>query len=115
VLGFNEPSINRDVLKNFIEGACKLPELTQTNEVVQTWMNVIKCLVEGIHKGHPELNPELRKLGISRQKHTETAKLGSDTSESNIRDGIFLSLGQTLRNMAADNSSSPPPSPLAVQ
>jgi hypothetical protein len=39
-------------------------------------------------RGHPEKDEQLRKLGVHRKGHTTTAKPGSKTSESNIRDGI---------------------------
>ena len=82
------------------KAAEKLPPLTKST--ADLWIeNVGWPMILKATDGKPERHQQLRKLGLYRAKHTTTAKPGSKTSESNIRDGIKQAVTQALRGMAA--------------
>jgi len=85
---------------DLVKEALQLPPLTK--DTAKEWMQKVGWPYVLKETGNqPEKHPQLRKLGIHRQGHTETAKPGSKTSESNIRDGIKKLIRQALQEMAS--------------
>jgi hypothetical protein len=86
------------------KAALELPPLTK--DTAKEWMQKVGWPYVLKETGNqPEKHPELRKLGMHRQSHTVTSKLGSKTSESNIRDGIKKRISQALLEMASQSST----------
>jgi hypothetical protein len=83
--GFEQPKItflNARLAKQVL----KLKPLSADS--VNQWFDTAwKVILDRTH-GRPEKDEQLRKLGEHRKRHTITAKPGSKTIESNIRDGI---------------------------
>lgn len=102
VLELEDPFAQPGTLELLIKGCAAIPPLTRADEAITAWMKIIRDFITAAHAGHPEKSQKLRVLGQSREGKSATAPRGSDTAEANIRDGIFLSLRQTLRNMAAE-------------
>ena len=92
------PGKERKLFSRFAMDCTALPEPARKPEVVKAWMRVIKRLLMGFHNDHPEENTHLRKIGWYRRRHGE-AKEGSRLWESNIREGMFSKLEQTLRGI----------------
>lgn len=66
---------------------------------VDTWADVAWESILNLHGGHPENDPELRKIGLRRAgKATE----GSKSEQSHIRNGIREKLLENLRELAND-------------
>jgi hypothetical protein len=85
---------------DLVKAALELPPLTK--DTAKEWMKKVGWpYILKQSDNQPEKHPQLRKLGIHRQGHTETSKPGSKTSESNIRDGIKKLVAQALCEMAS--------------
>jgi hypothetical protein len=103
VFGIHNPFKKRKTLRHLIAACPGLPELTKDPKAINSWMIVIRRFIMDVYDGHPEKS-HFRLLGISRARHTDTAPVGSASSEANIRDGIFINLRQALKNLARDPS-----------
>lgn len=81
-----------------LKAAFELPPLTKASS--SFWMEKFGWpFILKETGGHPELHPDLRKLGIHR-KHHSTAESGR-TGEVNVRDGIKKLVTQALASMAS--------------
>ena len=65
------------------------------SDSLDNWKRVVRVYVMFVTKGHPEKHPKLRGLGIY-QKEKAGAKIGTKTSEANIRDAIFSKIYQAI-------------------
>ena len=68
------------------------------------WFDLGWAIVLEENKGHPEANPELRPLGLYREKHSlleaQQKTVTHKTRESNIRDGIKEKVQQAFEQLA---------------
>jgi hypothetical protein len=88
------------------KAAYELPPLTKATAGL--WMERVGWqLILDMTKNAPEKDLRLRKLGTHRARHTPTAKPGSKTEASNIRDGIRKAVTQALSGMASEPAPSP--------
>ena len=68
------------------------------------WFDLGWAIVLEESKGHPEANPQLRPLGLYREKHSllegQQKTVTHKTRESNIRDGIKEKVQQAFEQLA---------------
>jgi hypothetical protein len=84
----------------WVKRAAELPEFSQASAA--EWFSVAwGALMEATNR-QPENVKELRALGKYREKHRCTAKPGSRTRESDIRDGIKTSLKRAMLSIAPE-------------
>jgi hypothetical protein len=73
-----------------------------------SWFELTWEIVLEENRGNPERNPELRPLGLHREKHSvqqsQQKTLTARTAESNIRDGIRDRLRKAMKLMASGAS-----------
>jgi hypothetical protein len=93
------------VFPAWVERAARLPEFNRDSAA--EWFEVGWLALMEKTDNHPENVKELRLLGQYRAKHTSTAKRGSKTEASNIRDGIKEKIKRAMVTVAPE--SSPPP------
>jgi len=86
------------VFPEWVERAARLPEFNKLS--AEKWFEVGWLALMEASNGQPEKIKALRVLGNYRAKHRSTAKPGSRTSESDIRDGIKTSLKRAMRTIA---------------
>ena len=79
-----------------------LPELTQASADI--WATAIWKSVLRTSNGKPEDNPDLRKIGEYRKRHSEhigqQKKVTQKTEKANIRDGIRDRIFKAVRAIA---------------
>ncbi len=89
----------------WVERAARLPEFNKLS--ADKWFEVGWLALMEASNGQPEKIKALRVLGNYRAKHTSTAKPGSNTERSNIRDGIRERIGRAMLTIAPDSSPHP--------
>jgi hypothetical protein len=82
----------------WVKRAAGLPEFNKLT--AGEWFEVGWLALMEKTNGQPENVKALRVLGNHRARHRSTAKPGSKTSESDIRDGIKTSLKRAMRTIA---------------
>ena len=102
---FRDRAFNVEYLADYYKRIDRLDDLKPEN--IDKWFKCVEMLLNLDHRGFPELDPKLRNIGIYRQLKG-TAKVGTKTAEANIREGIFIRLKSTLKNMVKKTASDDP-------
>lgn len=84
----------------WVKRAAELPEFSKASAA--EWFSVGWAALMEATNCQPEKLRELRALGKYREKHRSTAKPGSRTRESDIRDGIKTSLKRAMLSIAPE-------------
>jgi hypothetical protein len=93
---YRERVFNEKYLSRYYRKIVFLKHLSNDNK--DDWFECLVMLTNIIHRGFPELDPELRPIGIYRAGKGG-AKPRSRTEDANIREGIFIRFKSTLQSM----------------
>jgi hypothetical protein len=98
-IGPGEVLLSVKDIEPIVNLCCRLPKLTPSKPTLKKWMQCLKLIVRALYAGHPEKNAGLRRIGAFLEQKNG-ARRGSGTADSNIREGIFRRIEETLTAVA---------------